>query len=187
MREDHEETLSLSLVDGITCGLAATLLLLIVFGVNMAASTASLGGIRGHGTTSSRLGNMTGEPVDIVVEIDGPTNAVGTNSGWQHKEGGQNRIDDSESVDPANARTVYIREIKAGFDIARIVGADAPPQDIKFDLYWDPKVPPPKGWVHLFRSGEEFRLEIRCKSPASRYEIIRRFDLRHGLVDSQCH
>ena len=78
---EHEQTLSLSLVDGITCGLASALLLLIVFGVNLAASSATLGGTSGRGTTSAKVGDMNDEPVDIVVEIEGPVVAM-NGTGW---------------------------------------------------------------------------------------------------------
>ena len=80
--DGKEETLELSLVDGITCGLASALLLLIIFGMNMAMPTMSLGGASGHGTFGKRETGLTAEPVDLVVEVTGPAEVINEASGF---------------------------------------------------------------------------------------------------------
>jgi len=72
MEEQGEETLSISLVDGISCGLAAALLLFIIFAINISISRSSLGGSSGHGAATKILSDLKTEPVDIVVEVRGP-------------------------------------------------------------------------------------------------------------------
>lgn len=179
---DSEQTLSLSLVDGITCALASALLLLVVFGVNIAASSAMLGGTKGRGTTSAKLGDLRTEPIDIVVEVEGPLAAMQEN-GWPD-------LPDTHSgraFDPSGSgRAVFIREIPGGILRAAIRGTQAPPRYVAFSLSWSNQTSLPRGTIRIFRSGYEVVRDFKCSASQSSYNLIKSFDLVHGTLKGEC-
>src|SRR5262249_45708096 len=114
------ETLSISLVDGISCGLAAALLLFIIFAINISISRSSLDGSSGHGTATKILSDLKTEPVDIVVEVRGPTSSFVGGAGWAPHASAADHV----VVNEMQGTMVFIRQLKKGFSEAR--GLQAP-------------------------------------------------------------
>ncbi|WP_376702508.1 hypothetical protein RQ479_21180 [Mesorhizobium sp. ISC25] len=180
MNEDEgEATLSISLVDGISCGLAATLLLFIIFGVNISVSTSSLGGQAGHGTVTKVPSDLTREPVDIIVEVRGPTSAIAGNSPWRSQSSADHRV-----VNALEGKTVFVRELRGGFSTPN--GVQANHGDIDFNLTWQGPVPF-KGVIHIFRSGTDSAFDFECHHSKGPYAIIQGFDLKHAVLRSACN
>jgi hypothetical protein len=179
---DSEQTLSLSLVDGITCALASALLLLVVFGVNIAASSAILGGTTGRGTTSTKLGDLPTEPMDIVVEVEGPIDAMQGN-GWATLPDTQS----GRAFDPSGSgRAVFIREIPSGIPRTAIKGSQAPARYVSFTLNWSKQTMLPRGTVRIYRSGNEIVRRFNCMTSQPSYTLIKSFDLVHATLKGDC-
>jgi hypothetical protein len=150
---------------------------------NMAASTATLGGISGRGTTSTKTGDMPSEPVDIVVEIEGPIDAIGNGTGWADAAG----TNDGKARDPSGGgRTVFTREIPKGFLSEVIKGSEAPSKFVSFVLNWINPTTQPQGTIHIFRSGNEFVFRFECNDKQPSYRLIKSFDLVRASLKSDC-
>jgi hypothetical protein len=176
---ESEETLSISLVDGISCGLAAALLLFIIFGINISISKSSLGGVAGHGTVTKIPSDLPGEPVDIFVEVHGPAAALRAAGSAKQKS-----VLDHVVVNEAQGTILFIRELKAGF--GQLNGVQAPRDKIAFNLDWSGAIPP-YGVIHIFRSGTDSAFAFHCERPAARYSLISAFDTIHAVLKGDCN
>jgi hypothetical protein len=175
-----EDTLSISFVDGISCGLAAALLLFIIFGINISISQSSLGGAAGHGTVTKIPSELKYEPVDIFVEVHGPLSALET-----AVKGAKNSTSDHIVVNKEQGTILFIRELKKGFgDDLR--GVKVVPGKISFNLEWSGAAPP-SGVIHLFRSGTDTVVRFRCEQPRTHYTLISSFDALHAALGGDCN
>jgi hypothetical protein len=107
IERQSEETLSISLVDGISFGLAAALLLFIIFGINISISKSSPGGVASHGTVSKIPSDLLREPVDIFSEVHGPVSALRTAGAAKQKSALDHVV-----VNEAQGTILFIRELK---------------------------------------------------------------------------
>lgn len=174
---EHEDTLSISLVDGITCGLASTLLLVIIFGMNLATPTIDLGGSGGRGTFGNIPTDLPGEPVDIIVEIkSSPDDVDLPSSGFREPS------DDRRMVDSEGRRTVFLRQLPQGFSTLEQARVRA---DVGFRLKWNGPAPA-EGWIHIFRAGAHQKFRFECPYDRKDVNLIQDFDLRQGRLIGDC-
>jgi hypothetical protein len=179
VERQSEDTLSISLVDGISCGLAAALLLFIIFGINISISKSSLGGVAGHGTVTKIPSDLPGEPIDIFVEVHGPVSALRTAGSAKQKSSLDHIV-----MNEAQGTILFIRELKAGF--GELNGLQAPHDKIAFSLDWSGRTPP-YGVIHIFRSGTDSAATFECKRSAPRYSLISSFDTIHAVLKGDCN
>lgn len=173
--EQDDTTISLSLVDGISCGLAAALLLFIIFGINISVAKLSVGGGAGHGTIVTRThSGLKNEPVDIVVSVKGPTS-------WATFRASGPREHVVKNVEEET--TSFVRELADGFTQSDGVHADS--QQITINLEWSGSTAP-KGEVHVFRSGRDDTFDFTCVGVLLKYALIRSFDLIRGHPSGAC-
>ncbi|MCK1266748.1 hypothetical protein IVB44_21450 [Bradyrhizobium sp. 49] len=177
--ERSEDSISLSLVDGISCGLAAALLLFIIFGINISISTSNLAGSAGHGTlTKAKIELMKLEPVDIFVQVSGAT-ASFTKSDWTTYHPSTDHI----VLNAQQGTVLLIRELKSGF--GELNGVQAARNKISIDLSWrSPTLP--SGLIHIYRSGTDSAFSFRCQQPANHYSIIASFDVLRATLKGDC-
>lgn len=176
--EEGDATLSITLVDGISCGLAGALLLFVIFGLNLSASTSTLGGQSGQGTVARLPSGFTTEPVDILVEVD-DVNPGADPAPWASPD----KVHDHIVVDAAGHRTIFIREIAEG--VAPLNGDEVKSRYVSFSLDW-PNRSPPHGRVHIFLSGTHTSLSFRCQQLKGPYAIITGFKPFANVVDGEC-
>lgn len=171
--EEAEDTLSISFVDGISCGLAAALLLFIIFGINISAANSDLSEAVGEGSISKvGVDLRKDEPTDIVIRVRG---ASLQNSGeWPTAADGTR---DHSVVDNVNHVTTFIRELPKGL---RGGSSSINPDNLlRFSLNWTTL---PSGFIDIFRSGIDFQYRFKCEQASQRYEVIWHFDLKSGEI-----
>jgi hypothetical protein len=190
MREEDvgETTLSLSFVDGISCGLAATILLFMLFGLTIGLS-GTTGDDRGRsGSIATQSAALSGESVDLEIQLSDPIPwsqpGKASESGWVFPRAtGDVMVDLKKPSGQGRFVSAFIRRLSHGFSPQPDHRSSV--RETGFELISDS---PPSGWILVYRSADTLAFSFTCKSRTSdgRYRIIDRIDLRDMRPQGEC-